>query len=164
MTMTDRDVDRRLDRLEERLRETEPAESLTGRARASDIAFHRRRLADLEAADELSPAYFTRDQLRDPAFYAEHRRDIDQAVREGRILAPGANPPPEARHLAPSATPTFTTSQLRDAAFYAAHREDILKAQQDGRIMDDQNRAIRQRPAVPGTPVWGSPPKEAHHG
>lgn len=34
-----------------------------------------------------TPRTYTREQLRDPKFYAEHRADIDLAAREGRIVA-----------------------------------------------------------------------------
>ncbi len=38
------------------------------------------------ARSAVSPAVFTRSQLRDPAFFKAHRDAIMQAVREGRIM------------------------------------------------------------------------------
>ena len=115
----------------------------------------RLRMAEIEAAARSMagpepPVYYV-DQLEDRAFYLEHRGELGQLIREGRIRerpapepsAPATPPAPAAptgtadggaRGTAP--TVELTSANLNDREFYTKNRTEIMRAVREGRIRE----------------------------
>ncbi len=50
-------------------------------------------MPEIRRPESAAKPWFRREDLRDPAFYEGNRSAIHEAIREGRMLEPGADPP-----------------------------------------------------------------------
>jgi hypothetical protein len=149
-------IGERLDRLERQL-----AGQRDYQAEAAELVRLREQTEQAQARWDAREAWVNRSQLRDVAWVADHRREVMEAVRGGRVLGPGQAPPADGRLVgvdpgAPSPR-TYTRSQLRDPGVWAEHSEDILRAGREGRITDDRPAWQVPTPPRPSQPVMERP-------